>query len=397
MTRTYVSFDMGAIWQPLKAPEKGISGDVLPGCEAGASNSCLLHLSRWETSFSAPGLILASGNTGVRLSENPDHQSLFLSRDAGISWKQVLEGSHEFSLLGHGDMLAAVPRKAPGSLIYSTDNGQQWTTVTVVANKDKGSAIVGMFAHPSRTDFRAFLALSSEARPGIVLASLDLKEALQQDCKLVASPGTTDSDFEKWSPADGLEDAQTSRRPVCVLGVKTYYVRRKADKVCRTGTTKLPPLDLRKDTPCECTAADWACDIGYHRSSYSKEASCELLDGSSAPNVTQLCDATIFPDVAVTRGYTKIIGNRCSGGVDLSPLHEACPNNEGLRGYLRGVFYSHRTPIYASMVLIVVFSLFAIRQRAKKSARGGLRKKYDDSRLEEDDPEREFLIDPTKL
>jgi hypothetical protein len=392
---------MGAVWQPLKAPEKGLSGEALPGCELDASNSCLLHLSRWETSFAAPGLILASGNTGVRLSDNPDHQSLFLSRNAGVSWKQVLEGQHEFSILGHGDMLAAVPRKAPGSLLYSIDNGRQWTTTTVVANKDKGFTILGMFTHPSRMDFRTFLALSTEARPGIVMAALDLREALQQDCKLLDSPGTSDSDFEKWSPADGLEDAQASRRPVCVLGVKTYYVRRKADRTCRTGMTKLAPLDLRKDTPCECTAADWSCDIGYYRASYTKDASCELLEGSKAPNVTQLCDATLAQDVAVTRGYTKIVGNRCSKGVDLSPMREICPNNLGFQGYLRGVFYSYRTPIYMAMVLMILFSLYSVqRQRSNKgfsTIKGGLRKKYDDSRFEEDDPEREFLIDPTKI
>merc|ERR1719183_581479 len=71
--RTYLSLDMGTVWQTLRAPERGLSGEALPGCESGPSAStCLLHLAQWETSFAAPGVILAVGNTGVRLSDNPD-------------------------------------------------------------------------------------------------------------------------------------------------------------------------------------------------------------------------------------------------------------------------------------------------------------------------------------
>jgi hypothetical protein len=403
-TRTYLSLDLGSIWQPLKAPEKGLSGETLPGCEAGpSSSSCLLHLARWESSFAAPGLILATGNTGVRLSDNLDHHSVFLSRDAGISWKQVLEGSHELVMLGHGDMFVAVPHKSPGTLLYSTDNGLQWTTVAIAA-KDKGFEIEGIYTHPSHTDFRAFVALSSEARSGIVLASLDLRDALPQDCKLLNNPGAFDSDFEKWSPSDALEDAHASRRPVCILGARTSYIRRKPDHTCKTGSTKLAPLDLRKDIPCDCTAADWACDVGFHRTSYTADATCELLGGSPAPNVTKLCDATLAAEVLVTRGYTKVIGNRCTGGVNLSPRHEPCPGNTGLHGYLRGLLFSYRSPVYIAMGCMVVLSMLAIqRQRASKGPAGGIRghlKKYDDSRIGhdlEDDPEREFLIDHTKI
>jgi len=376
----------------------------MPGCESGPSSStCLLHLKRWESSFAAPGTILAVGSTGVRLSDDPDHHSVFLSRDAGVSWRQILEGPHKVSILGHGDLLAAVHLKTPGSLLYSADDGKKWTTVAVMATKDKGLAVEGIFTHPSHTDLRAFLALSSEARPGVVLASLDLSEALKEPCKLPGTAGATDSDFEKWSPSDANEDAHSIRRPTCVLGVRTYYVRRKHDRVCRTGAIKLPPLDQRRDTPCSCTSADWACDAGYHRSSYTADSPCELLDGTNAPNITQLCAATFSAHVQATRGYARISGNRCSGGVDMSPTSEFCPLNTGFTAMLREVFYSHKAPVYGVLATVLALALLSIqRQRSNAIARGAkggsaraFRKKYEDSRSfneEDDDIERELLI-----
>jgi len=401
MRRTYLSLDMGTAWQSLRAPEKSVSGEALPGCESGPSAStCILHLAKWESSFAAPGIILGVGNTGVRLSNNPEHYGVFLSRDAGITWRQILEGPHEVAILAHGDMLAAVNIKSPGSLLYSTDNGHQWTTVIVAANRDKGFAVEGIFTHSSRTELQAFLALSSEARPGVVLASLDLGDALKESCKLPGSAGSADSDFEKWSPSDSLEDHQASQRPSCVLGVRSSYVRRKPDRACKTGATKLPPLDLRKDTPCQCTAADWACDAGYHRAAYTADAPCELFEDSAPPNVTQLCINTFDEHVEVTRGYTRIPGNRCNGGIDLSPMREMCPGNTGISAALRGLFYSHRTPVYGALATVLVLSIIAVQRQGGAKGSRGYRKKYEDSRTgnhDDDDIERELLIDPTKL
>jgi hypothetical protein len=141
--------------------------------------------------------------------------------------------------------------------------------------------------------------------------------------------------------------------------------------------------------------------VGYHRASYTEDAPCELLDGSAAPNVTQLCSATFSDHVQVTQGYARIPGNRCFAGTDLSPKSQLCPGNLGITAALRGFFYSHHMPVTLSLGSVLVFSIWSIqRQRAAKRLSGGLRsKKYDTPSAvdDDDDFERECLIDSNKL
>mmetsp|Transcript_53236 Transcript_53236/g.98302 ORF Transcript_53236/g.98302 Transcript_53236/m.98302 type:complete len:893 (-) Transcript_53236:210-2888(-) len=395
--RTYLSLDMGSAWQPLRAPEKGLSGQPLAGCEdVEAGKACLLQLSHFTSSFAAPGLVIGVGNAGVRLSENPQHRSVFLSRNAGISWRQILDGPHDVAILSHGDVILAVPAKSPGTVLYSVNSGEKWETVSVGASKDKSFVAEGLFTHPSHADARAFLALSSEARQGVVVASLDFSDTLKEACKLPGTPGAEGSDFEKWSPADALEDAHTTKRPVCMLGLKTSYVRRRADHACKTGAARLAPLDLRKDAPCECTAADWACDVGYHRAAYTEGSACEPLEEVALPNVSKMCTETIAEQIFVTKGYVKIPGNRCRGGVDLSPQREICEINIGFRAMLRNfVNYNHRTPVWLALCFMLVLSIWQVqRQRAGKGLLGKRKKFEDSNHAMDDDTEREFLIPP---
>ena len=48
--------------------------------------------------------------------------------------------------------------------------------------------------------------------PGVRLAVLDLAPALAAPCAAPEAPGAAASDFERWSPADALEDSDKSRR-----------------------------------------------------------------------------------------------------------------------------------------------------------------------------------------
>jgi len=387
IVQTYISLDMGSAWQPLRAPEKTPSGEALPGCvgkNGQPSRSCRLHLKRWTSSFAAPGVIIGVGNAGVRLSKDSAHHDLFVSRDAGLIWSRALEGPHEFAILSHGDAFVAVSASDPGTALYSTDGGRQWQS-TVVAAASKGFSVQGVFTHPSHTDWRAFFAFGNDANLGIAMATLDFSDVLKDVCKGADAAGSSGSDFEKWSPSDSLEDAHDSKRPVCLLGVKSHYTRRLPDRQCKTGTQRFAPLDHRSDTPCECTAMDWACDVGFHRAAYLKGAPCEPLDGESWPNVTKLCAATTDKHIEVTRGYRKVPGDRCAGGTDLSPTHEQCPGNQGLIAAIRN-FFKQRTPVWMVFFTVLLLALFAV-QRQAFMGKHDFRKKYEDACSPHDDDE----------
>ena len=76
---------------------------------------------------SAPGIILAHGNTGRNLdASNPD---LYISRDGGVSWSLTLEGSWGVTVVDHGGLLVAAKDYHPPpstQLRYSCDEGLSW-------------------------------------------------------------------------------------------------------------------------------------------------------------------------------------------------------------------------------------------------------------------------------
>lgn len=435
--RTYISLNMGLSWQPLRAPAKDVGGFPLPGCgvsskaaplpaatpngtaanatlrgapqtvptllpvpaapatQAG-SPRCFLRLDRWTSSSAAPGVLVGVGSAGARLASSS--VGVFVSRDGGLSWQHVLKGQHEVSIISHGDTMVAVPADSPGIVRYSTNSGRAWQDVVVRPADGAGLTLEGVFAHPAHTDGRTLMALrADDASPGVALASVDFGPTLKTLCQGSDDPASPISDFEKWSPSDSLEDAHTSSRPVCLQGVRTHYVRRKADRQCRTGLQYVAPLDMRRDMPCQCTVTDWACAAGYQRMTYVPGATCEPLEGTRAVNVTKMCDTTMDATVQVTRGYVKIPGNRCEGGKDLSPLVEQCPGNVGIAGMLKTAMRLQGS-LYGVGAIVSALVLFLVtRQRSDHSSLDKLKARmYGDANTagddDDDDVEREFLI-----
>jgi len=267
--------------------------------------------------------------------------------------------------------------------------------------------VSGFFTHPAHLDYQAMLALSGETVTEATVLTLNASGLLKRSCLLPQEAGEEMSDFEKWSPADAMEDAQTSKRPVCLLGTRTYYIRRKAEKPCQTGLLRLSSLDLRKDEPCLCTKTDWGCDIGFHRTVYTAGANCEAFENTPQPNLSQLCTETTSSHVHLTRGYRRAPGNRCTGGVDLSPKTELCPGNVGLTAAFRRLFSFEANKWRVCVMLCFVVALVAHWCRTRDEGLGHVSnngsfasamhriKKYgvDKKSLSDDeDEEREFLI-----
>ncbi|CAK0893248.1 unnamed protein product [Prorocentrum cordatum] len=424
--RTYISLNMGLAWQPLQPPSGNSGGwpseQAFEDCQRTDPNgrrpgSCRLHLASWTSAAAAPGLVLGVGNVGQKLSDEPDHFKVWVSRDAGISWAFALSGMHSVAILSHGDVLVAVPHQSPATLHYSTDSGVHWHAARIYKGPP-GLSAAGLFTHPAHTDWRALVALGSDVGPAVQLASVDLSVALPVVCKGAADAGTSASDFEKWSPADAMEDAHESRRTACWLGVRTRYTRRRADRACRTvaQALMLAPRDLRTDAPCPCTSADWTCAPGFRRATYGRGAPCEPAEAQDAPNVSSLCAGTAEEEVLVSRGYVRLAGNGCQGGVDLSPRAEACAANAGVAGALRRLLAAWRATglwVAAGAAAVLVGAAW-LQQRQRGKGAGGARgaagasqrlasvigrsaawREYGLARTpcdEEDDEERELLI-----
>lgn len=98
------------------------------------------------SSKSAPGIILAAGVIGRSLKGHP---GVFLSRDGGLTWKQILKDYYFFNFGDHGGVLVAVKyfktRGETKRLLYSTDEGDTWKSVDF---HSKDLRIYGLMTEP---------------------------------------------------------------------------------------------------------------------------------------------------------------------------------------------------------------------------------------------------------
>eukprot|EP00397_Hematodinium_sp_SG-2012_P015142 GEMP01015415.1.p1 GENE.GEMP01015415.1~~GEMP01015415.1.p1 ORF type:complete len:536 (+),score=100.14 GEMP01015415.1:39-1610(+) len=128
--RTVQSFDFGAVWSSLEAPQ----------CPRSAGKcfkkDLQLHLRAWITCAAAPGIVLAVGSEAPyrAVSRNHDDEAVFISRDAGLVWTRILEGHWKVTLLGRGDVVVAVGT----SIQVSTDHGRHWNSAHLTTTTHAG-------------------------------------------------------------------------------------------------------------------------------------------------------------------------------------------------------------------------------------------------------------------
>lgn len=119
-----ISFDKGGTWNKLKAPKYDVDGKLL-----NCAGDCALHLNgRTEalnnpiySSDTAHGLIVATGNTGMYLSNRPEEVNTYLSRDGGHNWYEILAGSHTYEIGDYGGLIVMINHSKTNRVLYSWD------------------------------------------------------------------------------------------------------------------------------------------------------------------------------------------------------------------------------------------------------------------------------------
>jgi len=84
------------------------------------------------SSENAIGIVLGTGNIGSRLTDNNSKKGLFLSRDGGLNWKQIRDGSHIYEIGDHGAIVVISKKGQPTNFIeFSWDEGDSWEKLTI--------------------------------------------------------------------------------------------------------------------------------------------------------------------------------------------------------------------------------------------------------------------------
>lgn len=311
-----ISFDHGHSWQSIKAPAVDDEGQAV-----NCTQDCSLHLSQKfsqlypvtrsitiMSSKLAPGIIMASGVIGKSLKGHP---GVFLSRDGGLTWKQVLKGYHFFNFGDHGGILVAVKYfKSKGEtkkILFSTDEGENWQSYTF---HSKDLKVYGLMTEPNSNSTIFTLFGSEKQEHRWLIVKVDFQKAFARNCTL--------TDYKFWTPKYTSPDGEQR----CTLGQQYSLQKRIAHANCLNG---IKYQRVIKTEVCSCSKRDFECDFGFIR--HSSINAC-ILD----KKISTAIDPYEIPSTCVsgefynrTRGYRKIADDKCVGGIENRYLPQQLP------------------------------------------------------------------------
>ncbi|RLW02309.1 hypothetical protein DV515_00007349 [Chloebia gouldiae] len=292
--KTFITYNKGRDWSLLQAPHTDLRGNpihcLLPYC------SLHLHLKVSDNPYTsgniasrdtAPSIIVASGNVGTELSDNDI--SMFVTSDAGNTWRQIFEEEHSVLYLDQGGVLVAMKHTSLPirHLWLSFDEGRSWSKYSftslplfvdgVLGEPGEETLIMTVFGHFShRSEWQ--------------LVKVDYKSIFDRRC--------AEEDYRPWQ--------LHSQGEACIMGAKRIYRKRKSEKKCMQGKY----AGAMTSEPCVCTEADFDCDYGYERHSNGQCLPAFWYNPSSLSK-----DCSLGQSYLNSTGYRKVVSNNCTDGV----------------------------------------------------------------------------------
>ena len=340
--RTVITFTKGAIWDYLDAPKVDSLGKPYIGCE---SKRCYLHLHGLSNYHSFPpfyssenglGLIMGTGNVGEYLSYEEEDINTFLSRDGGKTWIEAHKGIYIYEIAAHGDLVVmADMTKRSKQVVFSWNEGQSWYDFDV---SDQGIMVENIITDPSSSTTKLMMYGTRGGDSG-VLFHLDFTSLNQPSCKGLWAADTSSSDFETWSPsAGGRFTVSGSSSDGCLMGKQTVYTRRKQTSECFNSEQFQHPVEKRN---CECTRADFECEIGFIRVIGDVDCQPYDVDKVLTPDEIDCTSSGVF----FANAYRRIPGDSCVAGFVPTKVQVPCPSHSRFSGG-------------ASLVLVLVVLVF---------------------------------------
>ncbi|XP_035029489.1 VPS10 domain-containing receptor SorCS1 [Hippoglossus stenolepis] len=306
--KTYISYNKGRDWHLLQAPTTDLQGNKVyceqPFC------SLHLHLHVSENPYtsgnivskdSAPGIIIASGVVGPELTNT--NVSIFITSDAGNTWREVFQEEYSVFFLNQGGSLVAI-RHTPLPIRHiwlSFDEGRNWDKYSFTSSP---LYVDGVLGEPGEDTLIMTIFGHFSHRSEWQLVKIDFRSIFQHRC--------TSEDYLTWQ--------LHSEGEVCIMGMKRILQKLKTNVRCVKARDQ---YISQMSESCPCTEADFECDYGFERQ----------FDGSCSPAFWFVPSATVRDCVTGdsflnTTGYRKALSNNCTEGTLLkySPRRQRCPS-----------------------------------------------------------------------
>ena len=282
--KSKISFDDGRTFKPLTTGKNEIHLHSVTDM----SNSGKVYSSL------APGLAMGIGNTGDYLKPY-DEGDLYVSDDAGLTWKKRLSEAHKYEFGDQGSILLAIyDEGAAKEISWSIDHGSNWEK-TKLEHEVRARVLT---TTPDSTSLK-FVLVGTEgggADTEFFVYSFDFDGLHERKCE--------EDDMDKWYAR--LDD---KGEPDCLMGHKQYFIRRKADADCFVASRFEDPTVAYE--VCKCTKEDFECDYNFVRNSDGKCIPAGILP---VPDGACKEDEKTFEG---TSGLRLIPGNVCKGGLEL--------------------------------------------------------------------------------
>jgi len=226
------------------------------------------------------------------------------------------------------------------SIIYSWDEGKTWQDQRF---SDEDVFIKNIIIDPMGSSQHFLIYGLTESEKGVkkgFLANLDFNKLHEPKCRNPNEPNTPNSDYESWTPNDG----RFSRE--CLMGKKVIYIRRKRDSECFNG------LEFERkvvEEQCHCTDDDYECDFGFHR--INVYDICTSIDDESEKQrglPPKVCNGYY----TISKGYRKVPGNSCVGGVKFDPIIIPCQN--------KGIFSTIGIGLFFIILIILILHILSL-------------------------------------
>ncbi|ODQ78711.1 hypothetical protein BABINDRAFT_8955 [Babjeviella inositovora NRRL Y-12698] len=344
--KTVITYNDGGEWFELVPPPIDSEGKKY-ACAGSSLEECSLNLHGFTErvdardtylSGSAIGILMATGNVGKHLSAKED-ASTFLTRDGGVTWREIHKGTYMWEYGDQGTILVLVNDKdLTNELLYSLDEGETFQTFQF---SDSKVSVLDIATAPSDTsmNFLLFARSSMESGQKTLTFALDFQLVYGRPCVLDLEHPDRD-DFEYWTPKHPFSADK------CLFGHEARYLRRATTAHdCYVGSA--PVRDAYKVIRnCPCTRADYECDYNYVRDT---DGTCKLVAGLAPPDHSETCqvDKNVFEYFEPT-GYRRIPLSTCVGGKEFDKAEaKMCPGKEK-------EFNKHHRPGWFGILLVFV-------------------------------------------
>lgn len=381
--QTLITYNEASKWHFL-APPAVDSENKKYLCNGRPLSQCALHLQGFTErpdfrdtflSQSAIGFLIGVGNVGEFLGSSD--MATFISTDGGITWKEIRKGKYMWEYGDKGTILLLVDAEnATNEVVYSTDDGQTWSTYEFTENPIQ---VWDLATVPTDTErkFVIFAGEDKKLKQDTKIFSIDFTHYFSRQCQLDLD-NPLDDDFDYWTPRHP-ESADN-----CLFGRETKYLRRTpGHNDCFIG---LAPLDQGSKVVrnCTCTRRDYECDYNYYA---DNDGTCKLVPGLSPQDrLAQMCSKEGTFQYFEPTGYRKIPTSSCVGGKSLDSWNSrACPGHEKEFNEFYGKTMGFGTWIIVVVLPALIFVIAVWYVYEKGIRRNGGFERLGQIRLDDDD------------